>query len=74
MRRCTNRYLEEEYRLTDESGQTIAVMIDGEFKRWEAGSWRSKFDVVGRTLKRRGLRTFEAARKAARVSMLKRTL
>lgn len=73
MKCCTNRFLEEGYKLTDNSGQTIAVLVDGEFKRWAAGSWSSKFDSVrrlapakistyGRPSRLRGL---EAARKAA---------
>lgn len=68
--KCTNRFLEEGYKLTDDTGQTIAVLVNGEFRRWEAGSWRSRFDRLFGG--RRGLRALESARKSALIKMLKR--
>lgn len=48
MAKCTNRFLSEGYKLIDpDTGNTIAVLINGEFKKWEAGNkWRSKEERI----------------------------
>ncbi len=58
-RKCTNHFLEEGHRLTDEKGQTLAVLTNGVFHRWEAGSWRSKSERAMTD----GLKMFKLARK-----------
>ena len=60
--KCTNPYLPEGYRITDQTGADIAVLDEtGHFILWRAGDWRPK------SLRKmtRGLKTFNAARKAS---------
>lgn len=45
MRKCTNSFLPDGYKLTDDTGNTIAVLENGEFRLWQAGSWNRKMTM-----------------------------
>lgn len=64
-RECTAaKYLPEGYKLEDAKRGTIAVVIDGRFVRWAAGTWQPKRV----RLKFKKLKTARAARKSAAIN------